>query len=96
LGLGRYADATAPSTGWSTSCRSEFYGIAQVLAFQARTMRVRMVERSYRQRDLGLTMIKVDYCSGACAASPLRRVALEDEAAAIANDDERAESCLRR
>jgi TolB-like protein/Flp pilus assembly protein TadD len=47
--IDRYADLDA-------------YGIAQVLAFQGKTdSAFEWLERAYRQRDLGLTMIKVDY-----------------------------------
>jgi TolB-like protein/Flp pilus assembly protein TadD len=47
--IDRYADVSA-------------YGIAQLYAFEGKTdSAFEWLERAYRQRDLGLTMIKVDY-----------------------------------
>jgi serine/threonine protein kinase/TolB-like protein/cytochrome c-type biogenesis protein CcmH/NrfG len=61
--LGRYADADgAVKQLIDKYADLNSYGIAQVLAFQGKTdAAFEWLERSYRQRDLGLTMIKVDY-----------------------------------
>jgi TolB-like protein/Flp pilus assembly protein TadD len=61
--LGRYADAEgAVKLLVDRYADLNSYGIAQVLAFQGKNdAAFEWLERSYRQRDLGLTMIKVDY-----------------------------------
>ena len=61
--LGHYADADAATKLLIDQYADvNSYGIAQVYAFEGKTdSAFRWLERSYRQRELGLTMIKVDY-----------------------------------
>jgi serine/threonine protein kinase/TolB-like protein len=61
--LGHYADADAATRLLIDQYADvNSYGIAQLYAFEGKTdSAFEWLERSYRQRDLGLTMIKVDY-----------------------------------
>jgi eukaryotic-like serine/threonine-protein kinase len=61
--LGRYAEANAAAKALIDQYADvDSYGIAQLYAFEGKTdSAFEWLDRSYRQRDLGLTMIKVDY-----------------------------------
>jgi TolB-like protein/Flp pilus assembly protein TadD len=61
--LGRYPEAnSAVKALIDQYAEVDSYGIAQLFAFEGKTdSAFKWLERSYRQRDLGLTMIKVDY-----------------------------------
>jgi tetratricopeptide (TPR) repeat protein len=61
--LGRHAEADAATKALANQYADvNSYGLAQLYAFEGKTdLALDWLERSYRQRDLGLTMIKVDY-----------------------------------
>jgi hypothetical protein len=60
--LGRHADADAALKAMIDKYADlSAYGIAQVFAYEGKTdAAFEWLERAYRQRDLGLAMIKVD------------------------------------